>query len=87
MALDAPNKFKVRNFLKANLETLKGPALEEFVERYKVQEANMVQMMLLDFGMAEQFVSVPHPYKPKIHYVVTVEMAEKILFFGDADIS
>lgn len=83
MPLDTPNKIKVKDFLKANLGTLKGPDLEEFVERYKVQEANMVQVMLLDFGVAEQFVAVPHPSKPKTHYVITVEMAEKILFFED----
>ena len=87
MALDTPNKIKVKNFLKTNLETLRGAALEEFIERYKIQEANMVQVMLLDFGVAEQFVAVPHPSKPKIHYVITVEMAEKILFFEDSTIS
>lgn len=84
MPLDTPNKIKVKDFLKANLGTLKGPALEEFVERYNVQEANMVQVMLLDFGVADQFVAVPHPSKPKTHYVITVEMAEKILFFGES---
>lgn len=83
MPLDTPNKIKVKDFLKANLSTLKGPDLEEFVQRYNVQEANMVQVMLLDFGVAEQFVAVPHPSKPKTHYVITVEMAEKILFFED----
>lgn len=85
MPLDVPNKIKIKNFLKTNLETLKGPNLEEFIERYRVQEADMVHMMLLDFGMTEQFVSVPHPTKPKIHYVVTVEMAEKILFLEESE--
>lgn len=83
MPLDTPNKIRVKDFLKANLGVLKGRELEEFVDKYKVQEANMVQVMLLDFGVAEQFVAVPHPTKPKTHCVITVDMAEKILFFEE----
>lgn len=81
MPIDAENRHKIKDFLKANLGVLQGAELEEFLERYGVQEASMVQMMLLDFGMADQFIAVPHPLKPKTHCVISNEMAEKILFF------
>lgn len=81
MGLDLEQKIKIKDFLKGNLGVLQGAELEEFLERYGVQEASMVQMMLLDFGMADQFIAVPHPTKPKTHCVISTEMAEKILFF------
>lgn len=83
MALNAENRLKIRGFLTVNLSTLQGEALREFMERYSVEEANVVQMMLLDFGFPEGFVAVPHPTKPKTHCVITADMAEKILVLGD----
>lgn len=81
--MDGESRHKVKDFLKGNLGVLQGTQLEEFLERYGVQEATMVQMMLLDFGMADQFVAVPHPTKPKTHYVISADMADKILVLGD----
>lgn len=81
--MEAKNKQKIRDFLRVNLSTLQGDALGEFVDRYGVQEANMVQMMLLDFGAPEGFVAVPHPDKEKTHFFITSDMADKILVLGD----
>jgi hypothetical protein len=77
-------KIKVRDFLRTNLETLRGEDLAAFVERYGVREAGHVEMMMLDMGgMSDDFVSVAHHEKPKTHWVITADMADKILYLDD----
>lgn len=84
MPLDAKNKCKIRDFLRVNLSTLQGGALGEFMERYEVKEASMVEMMLLDFGAPDGFVAVPHPTKEKTHFLISADMADKILVLEDS---
>jgi len=79
--MDGKQRIQVRNFLRTNLETLKGEDLAAFVERYGVREASHVEMMMLDMGgMSDDFMSVAHHEKPKTHWVITADMAEKILY-------
>ena len=78
--MDQKNRLKIREFLKVNLGTLQGDALDDFVGKYNIREADAMQMMLLDMGgMYDSFVAVPHPTKPKTHFVMSAEMADKIL--------
>jgi hypothetical protein len=82
--MDSNQKIKVRNFLRTNLETLRGDDLAAFVERYDVREAGHVEMMMLDMGgMGDDFVSVAHHEKPKTHWVITADMADKILYLDE----
>jgi len=83
MPIDKANIVKIRNFLRTNLEVLKGEDLEAFVEKYEVKEAGPIEMMILDMGFPDGFVAVPHPSKEKTHYVMSADMAEKILFLTD----
>jgi hypothetical protein len=82
--MDGNQKIKVRNFLRTNLETLKGEDLNAFVERYDIREAGYVEMIMLDMGgMSDDFVSVAHADKPKTHWVITADMADKILYLDE----
>jgi hypothetical protein len=82
--MDGNQKIQVRNFLRTNLETLKGDDLQAFVERYDVREAGHVEMMMLDMGgMSDDFVSVAHHEKPRTHWVISADMAEKILYLDE----
>lgn len=74
---------KVRDFLRTNLATLKGNDLQTFLEKYDVREAGPVEMMILDAGMSGDFFSVGHPTKDKTHYVISADMADKILVLGE----
>jgi hypothetical protein len=39
---------------------------------------------MLDMGgMSDDFVSVAHHEKPKTHWVITADMADKILYLDD----
>lgn len=82
--MDGKQKIQVRNFLRTNLETLRGDDLQAFVERYDVREAGHVEMMMLDMGgMSDDFVSVAHAEKPRTHWVISADMAEKILYLDE----
>lgn len=74
---------KVRDFLRTNLATLKGNDLQTFLEKYNVREANYVEMMILDMSMSGDFLSVSHPTKERTHYVISADMADKILILSD----
>ena len=79
------NKFKISQFLKVNLSTLKGAELQEFMDKYEVLEVNSVQMMLLDHSGSDNFVSVPNPDKPGHYCIITRDMMEKILLLSPLD--
>jgi hypothetical protein len=83
MPIDKANIVKIRNFLRTNLEVLKGEDLAAFVEKYEVREAGPIEMMILDMGFADGFIAVPHPSKEKTHHVISMEMAEKILYLDE----
>jgi hypothetical protein len=82
--IDKKNRIKVKEFLKVNLETLKGEDLAAFMEKYEIREAGSVEMMLLDHGMPGQFVAIRNS-NPNSYYVATMEMVEKILFLNELD--
>jgi hypothetical protein len=82
--LDKKNKLKVKEFLKVNLETLKGEDLAAFMEKYDIREAGAVEMMMLDHGMPGQFVAI-RSSEPNSYYVATLAMVEKILFLNSLD--
>lgn len=79
MKLDTGKKLKVKEFLRVNLETLKGEDLAAFMEKYEVREAGTVEMMMLDHGMPGKFLALKQD-KPGMYFVTSIEMVEKILF-------
>jgi hypothetical protein len=79
MKIDMAKKLKVKEFLKVNLETLKGPQLAEFMDKYEVREASSVEMMMIDHMMPDSFLAIKQE-KPGMYYVTAFEVVEKILF-------
>ena len=82
--IDKKNKIKVKEFLKVNLETLKGEDLAAFMEKYDIRVAGAVEMMMLDHGMPGQFVAI-RSSESNSYCVATLEMVEKILFLNSLD--
>jgi hypothetical protein len=80
MKIDMANKLKVKEFLRVNLETLKGEQLAEFMEKYDVREAGTIEMMMIDHGMPGKFLAFKQEDEPGMYFVTSIEMVEKILF-------
>ena len=83
--MDPQNRFKIRDFLKVNLNTLKGEGLREFVEKYDIGEVNSVQMMILDAGGSDGFIALGVPDKPGHYFLATEDTLEKILLLAPLD--
>jgi hypothetical protein len=83
--MDATNRHRVKEFLKANLDLLQGENLKEFMDKYSILEANHVQMMILDQGMMGSYIALDNPRNPGHYFVATEDVLEKILILAPLD--
>jgi hypothetical protein len=83
--MDAEKRFKIKQFLKGNLDVLQGEALAEFMEKYDIAEVNSVQMMLLDHSGVGDFIAMGNPHKPGHYFFATEDTLEKILLLAPLD--
>lgn len=76
--MDDAQRVKIKNFLKTNLEMLKGQDLKTFMEKYDIREAGREEMMMIDMGFPGKFLAFKNEEKGT-YYVTTYDIMEKIL--------
>jgi hypothetical protein len=76
--MDDTQRFKIKNFLKTNLEMLKGKDLVSFMEKYDIREAGREEMMMIDMGFPGKFLAFKNEEKGT-YFITTYDVMEKIL--------
>jgi len=76
--MDDTQRFKIKNFLKTNLDMLKGKDLASFMEKYDIREAGREEMMMIDMGFPGKFLAFKNEEKGT-YFITTYDVMEKIL--------
>lgn len=76
--MDDTQRFKIKNFLKSNLDVLKGNELGYFMDKYKIHEVGREEMMMIDMGFPGKFLAFKNEEKGT-YFITTCEIMEKIL--------
>jgi hypothetical protein len=76
--MDDTQRFKIKNFLKTNLDMLKGKDLASFMEKYDIREAGREEMMMIDIGFPGKFLAFKNEEKGT-YFITTYDVMEKIL--------